>query len=205
MGEYALRADGQEIKVGTCESMYYLRFDQLDQITGISGSLDPSSPSTWDYVRFRFPFPHEDGIQPGEFADYDYSVALWGIEPPEIEHSMIQFVAREGFNVMLPCPVSLEGQLFSVESSKIHKNGYAGDVRIVQQRVWEGRLVLVAACGGCGSRYRYPTIEDVAPVLDWIDKQATRLALPGRDQDEPRAIWWRTIADRISAGYDLKL
>jgi hypothetical protein len=33
MGEYATRkSDNEYIKIGTCESMYYLRFDDINQV-----------------------------------------------------------------------------------------------------------------------------------------------------------------------------
>lgn len=54
MGEYATTLTGEHVKIGTCESLYYLRPDQLDQ-------LEPGSrKAVLDHAnvyRFRFPFP----------------------------------------------------------------------------------------------------------------------------------------------------
>lgn len=42
MGEYAKsNKDGEIVKIGTCEDMYYLRADQLEEITAIDHSMDP--------------------------------------------------------------------------------------------------------------------------------------------------------------------
>lgn len=78
MGEFATY-QGQRIKVGTCEDMYYLRADQLPLISGYEFSFAVD--------RFRFPFPDEDGIEPGQFGDHNRGVEIpgWTL-PPECEH-----------------------------------------------------------------------------------------------------------------------
>ena len=43
MGEYA-KYQGEEIKIGTCEDLYYLRADQAFKVEGIDNSLDPRDP-----------------------------------------------------------------------------------------------------------------------------------------------------------------
>jgi hypothetical protein len=58
MGEYA-RYNGSDIKIGTCEDMYYLRADQAHLVTApVDGMLDPIKYAA--QIRFRFPFPEED-------------------------------------------------------------------------------------------------------------------------------------------------
>ncbi len=63
MGEY-LKFRGQDIKLGTCESLYYISLPQVDkyksEIHGISQYLKPG------IFRFRFPFPDEKHLMPGE-------------------------------------------------------------------------------------------------------------------------------------------
>lgn len=77
MGEYAKRLrDGAFIKIGTCSSMYYCRYDQRDQI---------NYGYQTDNLLWRIPAIEEDGIEVGEF-EYGglykkgfplYSVRLW--------------------------------------------------------------------------------------------------------------------------------
>ena len=62
MGEYA-KYNGQQIKIGTCESMYYLRADQAHLVQAMSGNVNPITDC--ESIRFRFPFPEEDGCKPG--------------------------------------------------------------------------------------------------------------------------------------------
>lgn len=70
MGEYAIRkSDGEEVKIGTCEDMLYLRFEDRDQVTGIRGSVDPNDDEQAGEVRFRLPFPDEDEVLVGEYED----------------------------------------------------------------------------------------------------------------------------------------
>lgn len=195
MGEYAYYA-GQRIKIGTCENMYYLRADQVPLITGYDFTSRPDS------IRFRFPFPGEDNIRPGQFDEHNKGIAVSGITPPEeLEHGTIQFTRNYphagGLLVSLPCPLGEEGK---EASYTVHKNGYSGDVVIVQQKVFDGKLILICDCGMCGARYRNETLEDAQPVIDALRERAHRdrtrfKALPADGRT------WDIIADRILAGY----
>jgi len=216
MGEYAYRTDGQHVKIGTCEDMWYLRFDQLDQIARADkNSLDPRDPEIWEVLRFRFPFPNEDCIQAGEFDDSDHGVTVPDLDiPAGVDHHRVQFISnpiggsRGGYNVMLPCPSSTRAEVLAEAAGvQMRRNGGLAGVTIVQQAVRGGVLVLVARCAACGATYRYPDRETVQPVLNQIDKIATAYATSTfpPERDEQRATWWRSIADRIRAGYEHQL
>src|SRR5437016_4579142 len=62
MGEYA-QYGGQDVKIGTCEDMYYLRYDQRWQVQALDGNVNPVLDVA--HLRFRFPWPDEDTIPPG--------------------------------------------------------------------------------------------------------------------------------------------
>lgn len=69
MGEYAKRIrDNEEIKIGTCENMYYIRYEDRHKVEAISHSLDPRVIKN---LRWRVPLFSEDGIEPGEYDNYD--------------------------------------------------------------------------------------------------------------------------------------
>lgn len=197
MGEYASYA-GSRTKIGTCEDMLYLRADQRFSVRALPGNVDPVADA--ESIRFRFPWPDEDDKAPGDFDDPFRSMALWGVEVPEIEHSIVQFVASAGYNVCLPCP---EGP--SDHGLRVHRNGFPGAVRIVQQRFWFGRLITVAECGGCRAKYRLETWEMAEPVVvavramaDREQRTAERNNTPGNALTAQRL---HLIADRITAGY----
>ncbi len=60
MGEYAIRKkDMQDVKIGTCESMYYCRYEQLKGIIYGEDTLN---------CYWRISTPDEDGIEVGDFT-----------------------------------------------------------------------------------------------------------------------------------------
>lgn len=213
MGEYATY-NGQSVKIGTCEQMYYLRADQVPLIQPESGNVNPRRRSHAEQIQFRFPFPREDGIEPGAFEDHDYGMGVWGIEPPDdpeqIEHCHLQFTRNYpesgGILLSIPCPRSREGKASGL---KVHYNGYNGAVQLHSQRLVDGRLVLILRCGDCGALYRVPTLDDAKPVLDILEKEAaaedhrTKIAnqRPGAVQCASAGDYYREVARRIVAGY----
>ena len=76
MGEYATY-NGDSIKIGACEDMYYLRYDQRHMVKQEAHSLDPTN---CDGLRFRFPFPDEDDMPPGAFDDFRRGLMIYGKE-----------------------------------------------------------------------------------------------------------------------------
>ena len=180
--------------------MYYLRADQVNLIEAKPGNYDPSLLGIASNIRFRFPFPWEDKIAPGDFDDYDASLPVCGADLPEdFDHSTIQFRSQRGILVSLPCPESKEGRESGL---RFGYNGYAGKLHIVQQRLIADQLVLVCKCGSCGSKFRLPTLEDAQPVIDALLKEA--------DEKEAlahtRPAGWspeilREVAHRIVEGY----
>lgn len=57
MGNY-LKQRGEQVKLGTCENLYYTRFHSLNTAHDIEGDKEHYLRS--DQYRFRFPFPDED-------------------------------------------------------------------------------------------------------------------------------------------------
>lgn len=194
MGEYASYA-GEQIKIGTCENLYYLRADQAAMVTP-----NPVREAG-DVYRFRFPWPDEDGATPGSYDVYDRGLTLWGMPAPtddDHEHGTVQFRADNGYLCSLPCP---EGPDVPADLT-IHRNGYGGAISLVQQAWRGGQLVPILKCNGCGYRWNYPTLEHALPILK-------ALAAMAAAQDERRASGnsevareYREIARRILAGFD---
>jgi len=72
MGEYA-KFNGGEIKIGTCECMYYLRYDDRGRVDPVSGNVNPQTTSG---LFFRLPFPDEDDQLPGSYSPYSRGYRL---------------------------------------------------------------------------------------------------------------------------------
>jgi hypothetical protein len=201
MGEYATRkSDGQNIKIGTCDSMYYMRASQIEEVSGYDFA------SCLYGIRFRFPFPDEDGRQVGDLDepghDFDRAVRVDGVTAPkEIDHYSVQFKADNGYLMSVQCPESLSSDKLlvhdidpdaEVKVVKVHKNGYGGAVGVHSQK-WVAadedgpeRLVTVMRCLGCGSLYR---------LHDWSMAEEVVVALRSAGQHK--------MADRVTAGYML--
>lgn len=208
MGEYAKRAsDGVEVKIGTCENMYYLRAEQRKQVRALHGNVNPASADALA-LRFRFPWPDEDGVQIGEFDPYERAITVPGMAASvEVEHYSVQFVAQAGYVVSLPCP---EGHPQQAEFLTIHRNGFAGAVQLVQQKLLaDGRLVPVLRCGGCGAKWRVEEQTEIEAVaVAFRSEGDKRKASQWHEENGQRVDtgdqFWHQIADRVLLGALLK-
>ncbi len=199
MGEYA-KWKGEQIKIGTCEDMYYLRADQAKLVTAEKGSVDPIKDQ--DEIRFRFPWPDEDTTQPGSFENPFRAIGLHDVKPPplgKLDHQNVQFKADVGYLLSVLCPEAEEGS-GSDHNLTFHRNGFSGSVKVVQQR-WAGsKLVTICQCGGCGAKYRLNTLEEAQPVINSLLTLAVHAA---RRDETSNAAFYTQIAERIEAGYKL--
>ena len=74
MGEYAKRrTDGEEVKIGTCENMYYLRWEDRHAVEAMHGNVNPAIELG---IRFRLPYPDEDDIRIGQYGAYNRGLPL---------------------------------------------------------------------------------------------------------------------------------
>jgi hypothetical protein len=215
VGEYARRkSDGAEIKIGTCENLYYLRADQVDQVEPLPNSLDASDPAIWPHVRFRFPWPDEDNEAPGDFeAKFDRAIAARdAVAPQDVEHGTVQFIAHAGYNVSLPCPESRDAEWLRLlkpdgpSPVAIHRNGFPGAVLLVQQKhLADGRLVPVCKCGGCGYPYRIEDPAEIEALALAFRREADEREQTGKRHGTGAADrkFFDAIADRILEGAGL--
>lgn len=196
MGEYATYR-GENIKIGTCEDMYYLRADQRDQIQGYDFA------SCLDELRFRFPFPDEDDLEPGSFDDHGRGVVIpggWKI-PEDYHHTgTVQFKAEPGYLCSLPCPES--GKI--PEGLTIHKNGWHGGYVVKQIKHVKNEWWIVIGCKSCGDAWRLPLEEAESVAVAFRSEADRREYFGGEFQNahqETHRKFLHTMADRILAGY----
>lgn len=213
MGEYALH-HGERVKIGTCEDMYYLRADQVDQVAPLSGNVDPVADGYNGSLRFRFPFPDEDHIAPGAFDRFERAVTAHGCEVPGgVEHYPVQFTSPKGYVMSVPCPESSaytthDGGLrrtHTATGTHVGRNGFAGTVRVQQQKWFDGRLITVCSCGGCGTAWRVETAEMAEPIITAFAREADeadrRERIAGRPVPSSEGDWYREMAIRVARGY----
>ena len=170
MGEYA-KYRGDTIKIGTCEELLYLRWDQRELVTPLPGSVDPRLDSS--SLRFRFPWPDEDGVAPGAFSGRRSWPVPEMAPPPEITHGMVQLAASvpSGYYLMsIPCPEGLQTDEIATINGKhvhVHHNGWTGSVRLESQRWADGLgLVPVLSCGGCGAAWSLRDVDEIKALAD---------------------------------------
>jgi hypothetical protein len=213
MGEYATY-HGQRIKIGTCEDMLYLRWDQRALVRDSETPL--FDPQVLAQIRFRFPWPAEDNVAPGQFEDPFYGHRLWGFEQPaQLEHGLVQFTAANGYLVSLPCPES--GQLHArgrilPNGVIVALNGYGGSASLIAQAWRDGRLMGIARCNGCRHAYRLENgFEEAAAVAirseaDREYRTADEALARGQESEGNRDIGdqLHQIAARLLAGYALR-
>ncbi|MDD5094250.1 MAG: hypothetical protein PHV74_07725 [Dehalococcoidia bacterium] len=164
MGEYALRrSDNQEVKIGTCESMYYLRYEDRNKVSKLPNSLDPAT--TMDLF-WRLPFPDEDNVRIGEYQPHDRGLRLWktgedgwteDFADPETAESpgMFQLYHREsGFILSVAC---YHGNKLPEETQEYRPgwNGKSHNFELAFVKNTSEGVLPVARCRHCGLMWRY--------------------------------------------------
>lgn len=205
------RSDGERVKLGITTDLDQLRPDQIGQVTGEETA--DFSASALEHFTFRFPFPGEDGIQPGDFngrLSEGLRVDGWHIGA-DLKHHDIQFAARAGILVMLPCPYSAEAETLGQPDGdrralKYMFNGYRGALRLTRQ-AWHagegehgGVWATLVDCV-CGARYVLTDLDDARPLLDALEEMAKREEHPHLGKRPEAARNLREVAHRIEIGY----
>lgn len=72
MGEYA-HYEGKIIKIGTCEMMYYLRYEDRFKVKKHENSLDPHTEKN---LFWRLPFPDEDKKEIGNYSPSERGIEI---------------------------------------------------------------------------------------------------------------------------------
>jgi len=186
MGEYAKRkSDGEVVKIGTCEAMYYLRWEDRERVSKVPNSLDPATTAG---LFFRLPFPDEDGLQPGDYTEHNRGYRLGRQEPEaggrsywcdwapsevdEIKPGLIQLSHKSGLLLNVPCHHGVK--LPEVGPGMgAHWNGKSHSFELVHvKHVGGGVLRPVYHCRHCGSMWS----TDWADVLPFcgLDKELLR-------------------------------
>jgi hypothetical protein len=158
MGEYAKRLDGVLVKIGTCENMYYLRWEDKNKV-------EPEEGSGYG-TRYRLPFPDEDILRPGEYKDSFRGYPL----PYEFEDTLdaesreymirdpgtIQLTQTLGLLINVPCYHALK--LPDLGDARIFWNGKALHFElsmIREDKATPDRLLHpVVRCKACSNEWR---------------------------------------------------
>jgi len=201
MGEY-VTSYGQQVKLGTCEDLYYTRLDQLRDYSpkvDVEEYLNPDNG-----FRYRFPFPEEDNLTIGNYDNFDkgliISLHIDDYSLADFEHRDIWTACNiEGsynVNIALPCPQSKEldwtfTQMPDNTIKKIkHSNNNFRLVSIKQQKQVNDEVWTVIACPYCGARVRID-YDDALKLVHSIKAGY----VPSND------FYYTKVIDRIMKGY----
>lgn len=200
MGEYGKYLN-REIKLGTCESMYYIRYSQRGLIAPLPNSLNIQDDSILSHIRFRFPWPDEDSLEPGDYENFGRTELIPNSKSPkDADHGAASFSMGKGYFLRGPCPCS--GAAYSANGEelevRLRSGDPEGDLELMQQAVRGGTLciaVLCRACGECWSLGKEGAEESVCAPLE---KEIERL----RPLASERGAFWSEVLRRIRAGYE---
>lgn len=183
MGEYAIRkSDRQRVKIGTCQSMYYCRYEQLMDI------LYDGSPLN---CYWRISTPDEDGIEVGDFTSPSpigqsefipnmLRVNVSKLKADDIEDMMkcgtMQLKSDEmGLLVNVRCPHGLPlDEQFGKPSEKgflvnYGYNGLRDTLYVCGVKNTESELKVLIECRCCGEMWSF-SFQDAEPLISslWL-------------------------------------
>lgn len=171
MGEYA-RYNGKEVKIGTCESMYYLRYEDKNKVAYIPGNVNAGTESN---LFWRLPFPDEDNVQIGHYDRHDRGERLYkkddetnyyvDFSDAETVDSVgtIQLTHPSGLLVNVPC---YHGEkLPEGNDIKAFWNGKSWFYELAHvKNMPDGSVLPVVRCRHCQRMWRYDW-NDIMPYL----------------------------------------
>ena len=196
MGEYATRkSDGQKVKIGTCEALYYLRWSQRKTVDYDFGNY------CWFW---RIPLPSEDDIKPGDF-DYGrllregkyipYALSLKPLseeiigELTEEKNTGLTQVVNDklGMVINMPCYHGLKLPE-NVNGFKFFWNGKMEALHLCFLANHEKELTVGVKCNACGKMWSY-SFKDIAPYIKslWMKLRLLHQCAEywGEHNDEP--------------------
>jgi len=162
MGEYAVY-NGERIKIGTCESMYYIRYEDRNKVKPEPHSLNPNNQLD---LFWRLPWMDEDQLGPGGYEYPCPGLRLIGFEDPGTLDNPGNFQLKHENGLLLNVACYHGQQL--PEGSKDIKPHWNGKDPYVFELIYvkntkEGVLPIVH-CKYCSQMWRY-TWEEVTPFI----------------------------------------
>src|SRR3990167_1767401 len=146
-------------KIGTCESMYYMRLSEAQQLSK-EGKADDDGISFSEYLKdnetkWRFPFPDEDEGIPAD-CKYNKSFTI-PVGEIEVNHTDIcvsnSIDDSYNVNIFMPCPYSEEFKKLGLKTSI---NGVGEQFLLVtMEAIREGKRKTIFECARCHQMQRF--------------------------------------------------
>lgn len=173
MGEYGIRRkDGKHVKIGSCEEMFNLRYEDRFEILKVKNSLDPK---TCKNLFWRLPIPAEDGTLPGEY-DIKFDLAPFVHLPGYVPEDAAEMrAASERYHKPHCCHGSTAEYALAYSEDKLFFNLIG-----IKNDDTKGMRALIR-CRHCGELWTCDIIE-VAEFIE--DPELKRRMLAYLEQDE---------------------
>jgi hypothetical protein len=147
-------------KIGTCESMYYMRLEEAEQLAK-EGKRDNDGISFEDYIkdnttRFRFPFPDEDAGIPDD-CKYNKSFMIpCSPDLEEVGHTTICLSSQtngsgQNVNIIIPCPHDPKFKELGIKTSPIGQQY----LNVTMEAIRDGKRKTIFECARCGQAQRF--------------------------------------------------
>lgn len=161
-------------KIGTCESMYYLRLKEAQGLAEIGAADDDgikfSEYLTDNVTKFRFPFPNEDSMTRSERFNepYDKSFML-PAGNIQVDHGTVCYSnshkgGGHNVNIIMPCPHDPKFKGLLEAGVKLSMGG-AGPLflGVLFEGIRDGKVKTIFECARCGSMMRFSD-DEVAEI-----------------------------------------
>jgi hypothetical protein len=187
MGEMA-KYKGQAVKIGTCEMMYYLRYEDRNLVTAMPNNVNPMDSKD---LFFRLPLPEEDGIGPGGYNGHQpfrggpneyyispYACRLDNLHPSFADvwenPGLVQTtVPQLGMLVNLKCYHGLKLNEDS-EGAKFGWNGKHDGLSLSYLKDSGQELRVVISCVACNQMWSYSFLDIEKAIINPIMKERIR-------------------------------
>jgi hypothetical protein len=189
MGEYAIRADGLTVKIGTCENLCQLRYDDRAKLRGDYGLLNPADVMD---CFWRLPHPDEDSVGIGEYKEWERGIRLfkrvpgkmhrwqpddWDrvpFAPDDLEPGRLCLTHESGIHLLMPCYHGLKEYDGDYGEIKIGWNGRDPfQLELISVKNTKDGLKPVFRCRHCRKMWRCEWEEIIEYV--WDEKLKSRL------------------------------
>lgn len=160
MGQYY-----KGLKIGTCETMYYLTLPQAQELAK-QGAMDDDDIAFADYIsdeitKFRFCFPDEDGktqkelLQTNNYQPHFRLYSYEGLEYIDHDTVVLRHELNDGgdsANIFIPCPYSKE---FKDKDIKMSIGGISEPkLDVIMQAIRQDKETTIFRCASCGQMFR---------------------------------------------------
>lgn len=199
MGEYL-----GNIKIGTCENLYYTTFSQLKKST-LKGKDEYLALDSG--FRFRFPFPDEKDKRIGDYDDFDRGylikipIGLFSMDHGNIfiRTDSLPYINTPAVGMNVPCVMSGANEVYRWENKDFHFLEIVQQKYVTDDESGNVELQTVFRCPYCKRRAR-SNFKEAQSIANELIRQSEHI----EKEDVKKANELKEIALTIISGYFIR-